>query len=240
MHVTRTRIGGVGAQFWSVYVSCSMQHKDAVRVTLEQIDVVYVLSAAVCVVVSSRGLTWSGCAALGIRNRTRHKMVDRYSDRMALALSVADVRASFRSGKVASLIGMEGASSARQGVLGCMKEWSHWQRGGGVAWPGGHSIDSSLGALRMMYRLGARYMTLTHSCDTPWADSSAGNHVLDGLSSFGRIVVKEMNRMGMFVDLSHVSPDTMHDALDVAVAPVRAAPHPMHSRTMHRVHVCVA
>lgn len=76
----------------------------------------------------------------------------------------------------------------------------------------------------MMYRLGARYMTLTHSCDTPWADSSAGDHVLEGLSNFGRTVVKEMNRMGMFVDLSHVSPDTMHDALDVAVAPVRVCP----------------
>ncbi len=79
---------------------------------------------------------------------------------------------------------------------------------------GGHSIDGSLGTLRMMHALGVRYMTLTHNENVPWADSATDEPVLGGLTDFGRDVVREMNRIGMFVDLSHVSADVMRDALD--------------------------
>jgi membrane dipeptidase len=85
---------------------------------------------------------------------------------------------------------------------------------------GGHSINSSLATLRMMHRLGARYMTLTHSLNTPWADSATDTPQHDGLSPFGEDVVREMNRLGMLVDLSHTSPATMADALRVVTAPV--------------------
>jgi membrane dipeptidase len=85
---------------------------------------------------------------------------------------------------------------------------------------GGHSINNSLAALRMLYHAGARYMTLTHSLNNDWADSATADPKLDGLSEFGKAVVAEMNRLGMLVDLSHVSPATMHDALDVTAAPV--------------------
>jgi len=153
--------GGVGAQFWSVYVPSTMQGTTAVSATLEQIDIV-------------------------------HRMVARYPDRLELALTAADVERIQKSGKIASLIGMEG----------------------------GHSIDSSLGALRMMYRLGARYMTLTHSLNVPWADSATDTPAHSGLTPFGEDVIREMNRLGMLVDLSHVSPDTMADALRVTTAPV--------------------
>ena len=153
--------GGVGAQFWSVYVPSTLQGTTAVSATLEQIDIV-------------------------------HRMVARYPDRLELALTAADVERIQKSGKIASLIGMEG----------------------------GHSIDGSLGALRMMYRLGARYMTLTHSLNVPWADSATDTPAHSGLTPFGEDVVREMNRLGMLVDLSHVSPDTMADALRVSQAPV--------------------
>lgn len=121
-----------------------------------------------------------------------HQMVARYSDRLELALTAADVERIQKKGKIASLIGIEG----------------------------GHSIDSSLGTLRMMYRLGARYMTLTHGLNTPWADSATDTPVHDGLSPFGETVVQEMNRLGMLVDLSHVSPNTMLATLRVSQAPV--------------------
>ena len=153
--------GGVGAQFWSVYVPSTLQGQTAVTATLEQIDVV-------------------------------HRMVARYPDRLELALTAADVERIQKAGKIASLIGMEG----------------------------GHSIDSSLGALRMMYRLGARYMTLTHSLNVPWADSATDKPASNGLSPFGEEVIREMNRLGMLVDLSHVSPETMADVLRVSTAPV--------------------
>lgn len=89
----------------------------------------------------------------------------------------------------------------------------------------GHAIDNKLGVLRMLYDLGVRYMTLTHTCNTPWADSSVvedGDEEVrsHGLSSFGKSVIREMNTLGMMVDLSHVSTETMHDAIDVSVAPV--------------------
>jgi len=121
-----------------------------------------------------------------------HRMVRKYPDTFALALTAGDVERIFKSGRIASLIGMEG----------------------------GHSIDSSLGALRMFHRLGARYMTLTHSRNVPWADSATDTAVLNGLSPFGEQVVREMNWLGMLVDLSHVSPDTMEDAIRVSESPV--------------------
>ncbi len=89
-----------------------------------------------------------------------------------------------------------------------------------IGMEGGHSIDNSLATLRMMYDLGARYMTLTHSANLPWADAATDAAALGGLSKFGEEVVREMNRLGMLVDLSHVSADTMEDALRVTEAPV--------------------
>jgi membrane dipeptidase len=162
--IARLTAGGVGGQFWSVYVPSTAPGEnpaDAVSATLVQIDIV-------------------------------HRMMSLYSQQMALALSADDVEKIQRTGKVASLIGMEG----------------------------GHSINSSLGILRQMYRLGARYMTLTHSLNTPWADSATDTPKFDGLSPFGEQVVREMNRLGMLVDLSHVSPATMADAIRVSTAPV--------------------
>ena len=106
--------------------------------------------------------------------------------------AVADVERARSQGRIASLMGAEG----------------------------GHSIDSSLGTLRMLYALGVRYLTLTHNDNVPWADSATDEPVLGGLSPFGREVVREMNRLGMLVDLSHVSADTMRDALDATEAPV--------------------
>ncbi|HUR02584.1 MAG TPA: dipeptidase [Nonomuraea sp.] len=119
-------------------------------------------------------------------------MVRRYPDRLALATTADEVERVFAGGRVASLMGAEG----------------------------GHSIDCSLGALRMLYALGVRYMTLTHNDNTPWADSATDEPVNHGLSAFGEEVVREMNRLGMLVDLSHVSADTMRDALRVTRAPV--------------------
>ncbi|MEU4229056.1 dipeptidase [Nonomuraea sp. NPDC026600] len=119
-------------------------------------------------------------------------MVRRYPDRLALATTADEVERVFAGGRIASLMGAEG----------------------------GHSIDCSLGALRMLYALGVRYMTLTHNDNTPWADSATDEPVNHGLSAFGEEVVREMNRLGMLVDLSHVSADTMRDALRVTRAPV--------------------
>jgi membrane dipeptidase len=157
--IPRLRAGGVGGQFWSVYVPSDAPAP--VTATLEQIDIV-------------------------------HRMMRKYPDTFELALTADDVARVFKKGKIASLIGMEG----------------------------GHSIDSSLGALRMFHRLGARYMTLTHSRNIPWADSATDTPALGGLSPFGEQVVREMNWLGMLVDLSHVSPDTMADAIAVSQAPV--------------------
>ncbi len=159
--IPRLRQGGVGGQFWSVYVPSTMQGKEAVRATLEQIDIV-------------------------------HRMTRRWPETFEMAYTAADVERSFKAGRIGSLIGMEG----------------------------GHSIDSSLATLRMMFALGARYMTLTHSANLPWADASPGPATLGGLSKFGEEVIREMNRLGMLVDLSHVSPDTMEDTLRVTEAPV--------------------
>jgi len=162
--IPRLTAGGVGAQFWSVYVPPPTPTQDpatAVAATLEQIDIVY-------------------------------RMVERYTKTFEIALTADDVDRIRKQGKIASLIGMEG----------------------------GHSINSSLGILRQMYRLGARYMTLTHSLNTPWADSATDTPKSSGLTPFGESVVREMNRLGMMVDLSHTSPATMAAALRVTTAPV--------------------
>ncbi len=157
----RLREGKVGAQFWSVYVSASLDEPEAVQAVTEQIDVT-------------------------------KRLIDRYPGDLALALTADDVEAAMARGQIASLLGMEG----------------------------GHSIGSSLAVLRQTYVMGARYMTLTHSKNTPWADSATDTPQHNGLTDFGKDVVREMNRLGMLVDLSHVSAKAMHDALDVAKAPV--------------------
>jgi len=120
------------------------------------------------------------------------RMVAAHPGRFGLALTADDVSRIVAEGRIASLLGAEG----------------------------GHAINNSLGVLRMLYQLGVRYMTLTHNSNVDWADSATDERVLGGLSDFGRDVVREMQHIGMLVDLSHVSPDTMRDALDVAVAPV--------------------
>jgi membrane dipeptidase len=171
--------GKVGGQFWSVYVPCEFQGKDAVRATLEQIDVV-------------------------------KKMVRAYPI-LASAYTVNDIQNNFAANKISSLIGIEGS----------------------------HSIDGSLAALRMMYELGARYMTLTHNCNNVVADSCYNNCAGDpdcrngtcvggictaeqtqGVSAFGEIVLLEMNRLGMLIDISHVSVPAMKRALQISKAPV--------------------
>ena len=118
--------GGLGAQFWSVYVPASMQGKGAVRATMEEIDIVY-------------------------------QLLQRYPDTFQLTLTADEVEAAFKEGKIASMIGIEG----------------------------GHSIDSSIGALRMFHKLGAGYMTLTHGTNIPWADASTDTAQADGLTNFG-------------------------------------------------------
>jgi membrane dipeptidase len=120
------------------------------------------------------------------------RMIQRYPDRLILALTASDIERAFRRHRIASLLGMEG----------------------------GHAIENSLGALRSYYALGARYMTLTHNVTLDWADAGLDTARHGGLTSFGREVVREMNRLGMLVDLSHVSPGVMSNALDVAEAPV--------------------
>jgi len=121
-----------------------------------------------------------------------HRVIEAYPDHLELAGSASDIERIFSEGKIASLLGIEG----------------------------GHVIENSLGALRAFYRAGVRYMTLTHFANTDWADSATDTVVNDGLSRFGEEVVAEMNRMGMLVDISHVSPATMSDVLNVAEAPV--------------------
>lgn len=128
-----------------------------------------------------------------------HQLVDAYPDDLTLATSVADIREAVAQGKIANLMGVEG----------------------------GHIIEDSLPALRTLYRLGARYMTLTHSFHTNWADSAgtreAPEPVHGGLTDFGREIVVEMNRLGMMVDVSHVSDDTFWDVLETTNAPVIAS-----------------
>ncbi|TNM91010.1 hypothetical protein fugu_003299 [Takifugu bimaculatus] len=165
-NIPKVKKGRLGAQFWSAYVPCDTQYKDAVRQTLEQIDVV-------------------------------HRMCQKYPEVFMFASSSDDILKAFSMNKTASLIGVEG----------------------------GHSLDSSLGTLRTMYQLGVRYLTLTHSCNTPWADnwrvdqgSDPSEH--DGLSPFGKQLIVEMNRLGMLIDLAHVTVRVMNQVLDMSEAPV--------------------
>jgi membrane dipeptidase len=120
------------------------------------------------------------------------RVIARYPDQLALALSADDVEREFGRGRIASMIGMEG----------------------------GHGIENSLGVLRACYALGARYLTLTHNVTTDWADAAVDSARHDGLSPFGREVIREMNRLGMMVDISHVSPAAMNAALDTTEAPL--------------------
>jgi len=157
----RLKEGGVGAQFWSVYIPAEDPEAGYARVQLEQIDLA-------------------------------RRIISRYPDRLTLALTADDVERAFEAGRIASLIGMEG----------------------------GHAIENSLGALRAYYDLGARYMTLTHNGTLDWADAATDTARHGGLTRFGEEVVREMNRLGMLVDLSHASPDSMRDAIRVSEAPV--------------------
>lgn len=159
--IPRLRAGGVGGQFWSVYVPASLPPVEAAKATFEQIDVV-------------------------------RRIVDAYPDVFQLATTADDIQRIHAQGKIASLIGIEG----------------------------GYSIDDSLGLLREFYQAGVRYMTLTHSTTTTWADSATDAPKWGGLNPFGEQVVREMNRLGMIVDLSHVSEETMLDAMRVSEAPV--------------------
>ena len=160
--IPRLKAGGVGAQFWSVYVPAETAKKGtALQDTLEQIELV-------------------------------KEMIAKYPDIFEQARTVADIERIRKEGKIASLIGVEG----------------------------GHSIENSLENLRRLHKLGAGYMTLTHSDTLGWADSATDNGEHQGLSPFGEEVVREMNRLGMLVDLSHVSDETMKDALRVSQAPV--------------------
>ena len=159
--IARLRAGGMGGQFWSVYIPTSYTGSEGIQAVIEQIDVV-------------------------------HRMIARYPETFESAVTAADVERIHRKGKIASLIGMEG----------------------------GHSIGNSLAALRMTYKLGARYLTLTHTKNTEWADAAGDVAEHHGLTAFGEEVVREMNRLGMLVDLSHVTDETMRDALKVTKAPV--------------------
>lgn len=157
----RMAAGGVGGQFWSVYVPSDLPEHEAVTATLEQIDAL-------------------------------HRMIAGHPHRLELARTMNDIERIAAAGRIASMIGVEG----------------------------GHSIGSSLGALRVLAGFGAGYLTLTHNDDTPWADSATGAASHGGLTRFGEAVVRELNRTGMLVDLSHTSPDTMRQSLELSEAPV--------------------
>ena len=159
--IARLRAGGVGGQFWSVYVPAQLSGGEATVAVMQQIDLV-------------------------------RELARRHPDVFELAFTAADVERIHREGRIASLIGMEG----------------------------GNGIAESLPVLRTLFEAGVRYMTLTHSQNLPWADSATDEAEHDGLTPFGVAVVREMNRLGMLVDLSHVSEAAMNDALDATRAPV--------------------
>ncbi|MHC4274239.1 MAG: dipeptidase [Planctomycetota bacterium] len=161
--IIRLRAGGVGGQFWSLFIPIRGQggQPGDTRTVIEQIDFV-------------------------------KRLVARYPDDLEMAYTADDVVRIHRAGRIASLMGMEG----------------------------GHALEDSLAVLRATYDLGVRYMTLTHGRNTRWCDSATDEPQFDGLTDFGREVVREMNRLGMMVDLSHVSAAAMHDALDVTAAPI--------------------
>src|SRR5271154_4868634 len=170
-NVTSLKAGGVGAQFFAVYVSSSYVNGNrSAHRTLEMIDTV------------------------------RHGIVERYPGDFALATTADDIERIHKQGKIAALMGIEG----------------------------GHAIEDNLGLLRDYFDLGIRYMTLTHTNTNSWADSSgdidkAGVQHHNGLTPFGKQVVREMNRLGMIVDISHTSDKTFWDALDTSKAPIFAS-----------------
>ncbi|WP_420144228.1 dipeptidase [Sphingobium sp.] len=159
--IQRLRAGGVGGQFWSVWVSADLPEMQQVKDTLEQIDLA-------------------------------HSFARRYPKDFAFVTTAAQMRAAHKAGQIGSLLGVEG----------------------------GGQIDGSLAVLRNYRALGAAYLTLTHARTIGWADSATDNPQHGGLTKFGEAVVHELNRLGMLVDLSHVSEDTMLDALRVTKAPV--------------------
>ncbi|PDQ34533.1 MAG: membrane dipeptidase [Candidatus Lumbricidophila eiseniae] len=159
--IQRLRTGGVGAQFWSVFVEDTDNGSLAVQHTLEQIDWIKRFIAA-------------------------------YPDDLVAARSAADIEAAWQAGKIASLLGAEGA----------------------------HQLANSPAVLRIYAELGVRYLTLTHNRTSDWADAAHGNQTHGGLTERGRAFIGELERLGMLVDLSHVAPSTMHATLDIATAPV--------------------
>ncbi|WP_298093316.1 dipeptidase [uncultured Sphingomonas sp.] len=162
--IPRLRKGGVGGQFWSVWIPATVTGPRAVEMTLEQIDIV-------------------------------RRFVAAHPEDFTLATTAADIAAARTNGRIASLIGVEG----------------------------GHQIDGRLSVLRQYKALGVGYMTLTHGRSLSWADSATDDPIANGLSPFGRQVVAEMNRIGMIVDVAHVSDATMAAVLDIATAPVIAS-----------------
>ncbi|XP_023943541.2 uncharacterized protein LOC112049750 [Bicyclus anynana] len=161
----RLKQGRVAAQFWAAYVPCDAQHRDAVQLTFEQIDLI-------------------------------QRLTDKYHPQLTFCTSADDILSAHANHRLCSLVGVEG----------------------------GHAIGGSLGVLRTLYQVGVRYLTLTSTCDTPWAECASTDRpestLRGGLTPFGKVVIKEMNRLGMLVDLSHVSERTMRDALSVSRAPV--------------------
>lgn len=157
----RLKAGRVGGQFWSVYISGTLTGDEAIRTTIEQVDVA-------------------------------RRIIDSYPQYLQLALTADDLVRIHRSGRIGSMLGIEG----------------------------GRQIGGSMAALRQFYDLGVRYMTLTHNQTTEWADAGTDEPKHAGLSPFGVEVIKEMNRLGMLVDLSHVSPETMTDAIAASRSPV--------------------
>jgi membrane dipeptidase len=179
--IARLKEGGVGAQFFAVYVAASYVNGNrSANRTLQMIDTV------------------------------RHDIIGRYPDDFVLATSAKDIEDAHRRGKIAALMGIEG----------------------------GHAIEDSLRLLRDYYDLGVRYMTLTHSNTNDWADSSGDiddakvkHH--NGLTDFGKQVVREMNRLGMMVDISHVADKTFWDALETSKAPIFASHSSCRALTNH-------
>jgi membrane dipeptidase len=170
----RMKAGGLGGQFWSIYIPGGVKDSGYARIQLEQFDIA-------------------------------RRMIAKYPEKMVFAKTSADAKRALTAGKFPAFLGMEG----------------------------GHAIENSLGALRVYYDLGARYMTLTHNVTLDWADAGLDKPVHGGLTAFGKEVVREMNRMGMIVDLSHTSPGVMSDALTVSESPVMFSHSPARALSDH-------
>jgi len=172
--LARLKQGGVGGQFWSIYIPGEVKDSGYARIQLEQFDIA-------------------------------RRMIARYDKEMVFARTSGDARRAIAAGKFPSFLGLEG----------------------------GHAIENSLGVLRVYYDLGARYMTLTHNVTLDWADAALDKAVHDGLTPFGEEVVREMNRLGMIADLSHVSPAVMSDVLNVTESPVMFSHSPARALSDH-------